>query len=37
MPRRAVFVSRTKSPVLLPKASKGDSLSAFCGLNTVNF
>ena len=36
-PHRAVFVSRTKFPVFLPKASQGDSLAAFCGFNTRNF
>lgn len=28
-PHKAVFVSRTKFPVFLPKASQGDSLAAF--------
>jgi len=36
-PHKAVFVSQTKLPVLLPKASKGDSLSTFCGFNVGNF
>ena len=35
--RKAVFVSRAKFPVMLPKASKGDSLSTFYGLITVIF
>ena len=34
---KEVFVSRTKFPVFLPKASQGDSLAAFCGFNTRNF
>ncbi|MBQ7117638.1 MAG: hypothetical protein IJN88_05450, partial [Clostridia bacterium] len=34
---KAVFVSRKKFPVLLSKASQGDSLAAFCGFNTRNF
>ena len=34
---KEVFVSRTKFLVLLPKASQGDSLAAFCGFNTRNF
>ena len=36
-PHKEVFVSRTKFPVFLPKASQGDSLAAFCGFNTRNF
>ncbi len=36
-PDKAVFVSRTKFPVLLPKASQGDSLAVFYGFNTRNF
>ncbi|MBR3948019.1 MAG: hypothetical protein IKJ70_01300, partial [Clostridia bacterium] len=31
-PHKAVFVSRTKFPVSLPKASQGDSLAAFLAL-----
>ena len=34
--RKAVFVSQAKFTVLLPKYSKGDGLSAFFGLNTLN-
>ena len=36
-PRKAAFVSRTKFPVFLPKASQGDSLATFYGFNTRNF
>ena len=36
-PHKDVFVSRTKFPVFLPKASQGDSLAAFYGFNTRNF
>ena len=31
-PHKAVFVSQTKFPVSLPKASQGDSLAAFLAL-----
>jgi len=34
---KEAFVSQTKFPVSLPKASQGDSLAAFCGFNTRNF